>query len=311
MTEVNTANAIVKPLLDKESLKALRTALGGDRVAFESTVTKTTDANGNEVETTLSAFEQVEKLIGEVAAKTTKDESGPFFGLPLLTRLGDEKIDPIQKAERIVVATVGQRDKASNTNGIKAIVIFAQPTADEFLSDESEAAAGFVTKLIEREASDVAFSGLRGADMTLADLQSAVESIPATVDAIVTVQRASSGLDTEAFDAVWQSFRMGVLKAKQPVLEAALGKKPEIIKALRSKSYALANPVYTDIEKAGAWVKIGRALVAAGGAMLDKEGKPDPVDMSTVESWLDNRDSVHIAYEVPSISAAQLAEINF
>lgn len=290
-------NSIVKPLLDKDLLKNLRSALGGDRVAFESTEEST-------------AYAQVEKLIGEAAGKTT-NESGPFYGLPILIRRGSEKVDPIESAARIVVASIGQRDKATSTNGIKAIAIFEQPTAGAFLESTTDEAKNFVVKLIEREASDVAFGGLRGADMTLSDLQTAVESIPATVDGIVTTQRASSGIDTDAFDSVWTSFRIGVLRAKQPTLESALPQKPEIIKSLRSKAFALAHPRCAEIESAGLWVKIGNALIKAGSAMLDKDGKPAPVDMSTVAGWLENRDELVITYEVPTITSEQLAEIDF
>jgi len=281
------------PLMDKDKVKAVKAALGGDRVFYDSE-----EGEGN------SAFDKASKAIEEASGKTDS-----FYGLPLLTREGSESAH-ITDAKRICVATVGVRDKATSTNGLKAIVAFEAPAIDDFKTDESEAAVNWVAKLIEREATDVAFQGLRAAE-SLSDLETAVVGIPATVGDIVTTSRESSGLDTDAFDAVWMPFRIGVLRKKMPKVEAALPTKPDIIKSIRSASYAKANPKCTVLEEAGLFVKIAKAMIQAGPQMKDADGKPTPVDMSTVQDWIDNRESLNLGYSEPTVNASDLVGIEF
>lgn len=286
----SAANAKLVPLLDKEKLKSIRTALGGERTFYESKDGRT-------------AFELTNAAVEAAAGKTIDPESGlPFYGLPLVVREGDDAA-PITEATRICVATVGVRDKATSTNGFKAIVAFAAPSVADFLESSNEAAKAFIAKLIEREATDVAFSTLRNPDMTLSDLQAAVAGVPATVDDIVTTSRESGGLDTDAFDTLWRPFREGVLKEKAPKIAANLPGKPEVLKAIRSKSYALANAQTRAFEENDIFVKLAKMMIQLGKHFTDKDGKPTPVDVSAIQEYLDERDSLNLAYNVPNLAA--------
>lgn len=290
-------------LLNKEFIKTLRASLGGDRVFFT-----TSDESG-------TAYEQAGKHLEKVAAETIdKESNSPFYGVELAVRDAD-----IESASQVCVATVGVRDKASNTNGIKAIVVFEAPTADAFLerlADDDSKVKDWIAKLIEREAIDVAFSNLRQPDLTPDDFKTVVAGMPATIEDIISSARESIAGDTEAFDTLWQPFKEGVLKTKAAPVHAALVGVPkaDVIKAIRSKVYALANPRTQALENVGMWEKIAKGMISAAGAFTDPDGKPTPVDASAIQAWVDSRESVVLTYTMPKVDEKALsaaAEIDF
>lgn len=300
-TEIETsanANAKLMPLLDKPKLKVLRDSLGGDRTRF-----KTTDEG-------VTAYEQLESLVLAAMEKTKETpESDAFFGLPFLIRQGSESA-PITTADEIILATVGVRDKASGVNGIKAIVAFESPSVASFIASETDNVAAFVSKVIERESTDVAFSALRAPDMTLNDLENAVSAMPASVDEIVNTSRDSTGVDTDAFDTLWTSFKAGVLKEKAPKLLAALPTKAEVQKAIRSASYAMANPATRAIEEKGLFVKMATLMIGLAPNFLDDKGQPDPVDPASIQAWLDERATLNLQFTAKTVDADSL-ELSF
>jgi hypothetical protein len=294
-------NAAIVPLTDKDKIKSIKAALGSDRVSFTTQTIK--DANGKDVVST--AFEQAEAKLFEAAGKTNS-----FHGLEVIAR------DGIETADRIVVATVGVRIKAVGdspaVNGYKAIVAFSQPTVEEFLQSLEESAMDFVRKLIEREATDVQFSQIRQAE-TIAQLQQAVEGVPQDVSGIVVTSRETgNGLDTDVFDTMWSPFRIGWLKEKAPALVELLPQKPEVIKAIRSKAYALANPKTAAIEERDFFVRIANAMIALAPNFKDKDGKDAPQDTSVIESWLAERDTLALNYKAEIVpDASKLAGLDF
>lgn len=299
---VDNSKAPLFILLDKVLLKNLRTALGGDRVAF------VTDDDS-------SAYEKLEKKLELAAAATvTKDEngneSGPFYDVAFIPRTGNDSA-PLESAATIMLSTVGVRDKKTSTNGIKAIVAYEVPIAADFLAAESEAAQAFVEKVIERECSDVAFSGLRGADMTLADMQRAVEAMPTTVDDIVTTSRETSGVDSDAFDTLWVPFKNSVIKVKAPALLPVLPPKPEVQKAMRSASYALANPSTRAGEESGLWANLLNAMIKIAPDFTDDKGNPTPVDPTSMVEWLEERKELELQYAARTLESSDLAGIEF
>lgn len=261
-------------LLDADKVKAIRSKLG-DRTSFE------TNESG-------SAFEQAVAHIDKAAAETSN-----FHDVPAFMGQG------LETAHRIVVATVGVRDKESKKNGYKAIVIFSQPTIADFLADESEEAKAFVAKLVEREATDVAFSGIRTAD-TDDELKTVMTGLPISIADIVTVSRASGGVGDSIFGDYWADFRKGVLAAKYPGINAALPQKPEFIKALRSASYAKANPETAVLEGKDYIKKIGEMFVAAVQKIAPDE------DTTLVQEWINGRDTLNLDYNVKVIKADEL-----
>jgi len=296
-TEVDKSKQPLFILLDKALLKNLRTALGGDRVSF------VTDDES-------SAYEKLEKKLELAAAATTTEESGPFYDVAFVPRMGTEKA-PLESANTIMLSTVGVRDKKTSTNGIKAIVAYEVPVAANFLAAESEAAQAFVEKVIERECSDVAFSGLRAADMTLADMERAVKAMPTTVDDIVTTSRETSGVDSDAFDTLWVPFKNSVIKVKSPALLNALPSKPEVQKAMRSASYAKANPATRAGEEANLWAKLLKAMIEIAPKFTDDKGNPTPVDPASMQDWLDERNELELQFAVKTLDDADLAGIEF
>lgn len=285
------ASGALVPLLDVDKVKSIRSKLG-DRNTFDS------DENA-------TAFEKANKHLESAASATNA-----FHGLHIAVGPG------LEEAPRIVVATVGVRDKGDAKagiparNGYKAIVVMSQPPVTAFLADESEAAKNFVAKLIEREATDVAFSGIRTAD-SVEELTTVMAGLPDTVAGIVENARVGTGAGQSSFDVMWADFRKGFIKVKYPQLDAVLPQKPIIIAAMKSKSYALANPATKAIEEAGLFVKIANAMRKAAESFKNEEGEVEPLDTTDIGAWIDNRDSVVIDYKVPEVKAADLAGLDF
>jgi hypothetical protein len=251
-------------------------------------------------------------LIGDIASKTTVGDGAEFFGLPLIAQ--DE--DTLSASDNICVGTLGKRLKAEQaggtaTNGVQAILVFAAPSVDEFLASEDESVKTFVAKLIEREATDVAYGKIRGSE-TLAQLETAFGSIPATVLDVVTTSRESSAADTSTFDNMWGPFRTGFIKVKAPALFDKLPQKQIVLKAMRSKSYALANPQTKAIEEAGFFTKLLGVMIQLAPEFKDEKGVAAPQDTDLLESWLATRDSVNLEYKVETVATAdQFAGIEF
>lgn len=290
-TAVTTAANLVA-LLDSDKVKKINSELG-QRTTLDSDETAT-------------AAEKANKHLEAAMSKTEQ-----FFGLPVVVGQG------VETASRIVIATVGVRDKGDASakppiparNGIKAIVVFQQPTIEEFLTATTDSAKAFVAKLIEREATDVAFSGIRAAE-TLADLEEVMTGLPITVDTIVETSRTSSA-GASSFDIMWSDFRKGFVKAKYPQLDAVLPQKPEIIKAIRSKAFALANPATAEIEKQNLFVRLAGVMVKAAETWKDEKGEIAPIDTSDLQSWIDNRESTVIEYKTVEVKASDLAGLDF
>jgi hypothetical protein len=293
--EALNPNRPVVTLLDKEKVQALKKALGGDRVYYTTKTETRVGEDGKESEVTISAYEQVEEKMAQVATAT----NGDFFGVPLL--MNSPKDSPVNEANNIVVMTLGARDAKTKTNGYKAVVITAQPTVEEFI--QSEAAKAFIEKLIQREACDVAFSaGIRSAE-TMLQLEDAASTLPITVESIVQTQRESgSAGDTDAFDAIWPAFRTGVIQSKAKALYDVLpGKKAVLIRAFRSKSYAQANPHTTAIEEAGMWTRMLDMMIELGPKMKSEKGEPLNIDVSALIDWRDARESTVLTYSEEKI----------
>lgn len=296
-TEVASSTTNLVPLLDKDKVRAIKAALGGDRVFLMTTTIN--DESGKPV--TKTAYQQAEDLLTKAAAATES-----FYGLDVLSREG------LEESPLIVVATVGVRDKVKSINGYKAIVAFSQPSVQDFLESQDVDAINFVAKLIQREATDVQFSGLRQAE-TLAQMEQAINGVPLDISGIVTTSRESGGgLDTEAFDNMWQAFRQGFLKEKAPALAEMLPQKPEVIKCIRSASYANANPNTKPIEERDFFVRIAKAMIQLAPSFKSKDGKPDPQDASVIQGWLDERATLNLTYKATvTPDSDALAKIDF
>lgn len=219
-----------------------------------------------------------------------------FYGLPTGIVGFDEATQEIDSAiyegQNAVLGYVGSKaDEAKGkSSGVKAIVLYPVPSLESILaSDEGKK---WLDKTAEKEASLVIFRNFRDA-ATLDEFQAGIAKTPKGVDELVAAHtREGAGLDTDTFDATWTGMRL-FLKANQPAIAKALPAKPEIVKSIRSASYAAEN--FEPLETAGVFTKLAQAMINAAKANVDtKTNTPNPLDTSAIESWVANRDSLDL-----------------
>lgn len=213
-------------------------------------------------------------------------------GLPVVS-VDESKFDGMQAA----VAVVGARkrnSKGTMDSGIRALVLFPVPTAEQFI----ESARDWVAKIAEKEAAHVAFRNLRNAESD-DELIQAVDKMPVTVEEYVASHRGGEGIDTETFDAIWSDARK-FLKEKMPALADLLPQKGEALKALRSKEYAESDPQLAPLEERGVFAFLGKFLIQVAEAWQDDKGEPAPLDTTAIQEWLDNRDTLILPKRAPA-----------
>ena len=242
----------------------------------------------------------------EALAKFSKAaaDTDSFYGLPVSIKGlivgadGNPTLDPVIYANcGVALAYVGERvtplggnEKSAKIVGIKAITIFPIPTIDQFIA--GEAGKAWVARQIEKECALVFFRPLRAA-VTTSELTTAVDKGPATVaDYLTEYSRSGSGLDTETFDALWAGFRTA-LKAQQPVVSKLIPGKAEVIKCIRSKSYATS--AFPELETAGMFTRIAELVMNTAKANLAKDGTANPLPVDAIENWVLGRDELNLA----------------
>lgn len=192
---------------------------------------------------------------------------------------------------RFAVAVIGARQKNAKGQtepGIRGLIMFPIPTLAAFIANGES----WLAKIAEKEAAHVAFRNLRNAT-TNAELDAAVDSMPNDVDGFIASYNSGDGLDTETIDAVWSDVRK-YIKSEAPQLYGLMPPKAEIIKAIRSASYARQE--HPELESRGLFVNVFAALVMkAGEGWKDSDGNADPLDTSAIQEWIDNRETTNIA----------------
>jgi hypothetical protein len=188
------------------------------------------------------------------------------------------------------VAVVGSRDRnaaGKMESGIRAVVLFPMPTAAAFVAG----AESWIAKIVEKEAAHVAFRNLRNAE-SMEELAAAAQAMPTDVATYVAEHaRGGEGLDTDAFDTVWNPLRK-MLKEAMPELVDLLPQKGEVLKAIRSKSYAESE--HNALEARGVFIYLGNMLVKAAEGWTDEKGESDPIDATAIKDWLAERDTLEI-----------------
>lgn len=191
---------------------------------------------------------------------------------------------------RFAVAVVGARVKKGNKveTGIKALVIFPIPSLAQFIAGGE----AWLNKIAEKEAAHVAFRNLRQA-VTLDELQAANASMPFDVDGYIASYNSGDGLDTETIDAVWSDVRK-FIKSEAASLYGLMPAKQEVIKSIRSTSYAMQE--HPELEKRGIFTNVIAALVIkAAENWKDGDGNETPLDTDVIQGWLEARDTTNIA----------------
>lgn len=187
-----------------------------------------------------------------------------------------------------VLAYVGGQNKTAggkSTPVIKAILAFGIPTVDVTLAQAPDLAK----KVLGKEFRHVYFRGFRDAD-TIAAAMSGFEASPVGIEAFAAshARSAAEELDTDTFDAIWPAIRKR-LTASHPALAKLLPPKGEVIKAMRSASYALG--MYKDLEEKN--IFLGLAVTCIEVA----QSQDKPLDASTIKSWAVDRNTVNIDYK--------------
>jgi len=260
-------------------------------------------ASGDEVEKireAMKAYKYFDDTTAMLAAinKAAKDSDG-FVGVPtffqgiaqdddgsyVLTDSGaDQYID-----SRPTFAYVGGQKKIAGGKSepiIKAILAFGIPTVEAVL----EGAPDLLAKIIGKEMRHVYFRNYRDA-VSEAALNAGFEASPVGIEAFAaSAERGSAEeIDTDTFDAVWPGFRKALVE-QNPKLANVLPAKGEVLKAIRSKSYA--DGVYPDLEKRGLFMSLAANMFTIAA------NQDEPLENDTIKGWVQNRASVDIAYKV-------------
>lgn len=295
-------------LVDEKKLEALGKVLPSVKI-FEDKTIPNPDKEGETM--TLSAYDQAVEYLTN-AAKATE---GNLFGLPVAAAGEvDENGDldtSIYDGMRVRVGTLSARTTVGKIkkNGVKAITILPIPTLDMILNDPN--GNDFLTKTISKEFGLIAYRNIRDAG-TQADLLAGMAKSPRSVaEYLAESKRAGSAGDTETFDALWRGLRDS-LKEAMPALHKMLPSKVEVIKAIRSKAYAVSEyPELENAAKGSVFVKLANAVIQNAKENTN-EGKPAPMDHSAIDSWLADRDTVVLTKKGPEeVDYSGVDEIDF
>lgn len=266
---------------------AARKVLGDHRKVFESV--------GDAIGTLRSIF-AIEGFPGEFPVV------GARIGLVDVT--GDDSIPPLAEwpeeyrtdGVKICVTFIGVRGlkdaEGKDANGARGFSIYPLHPLDAIQADESGTA--WLWKVAEKEASHVALRGLRNVPVALGTdaLAQAAMEMPVTVSDYVEESTRES-MDTSAFDALWKQFR--TMLSQDPgtaVLVAALPGKADVLKAIRSKAFALEQ--YSDLEKMGTFVFIANSMAGIIDLMREaavERGEDFDHDSAEIRGWIATRDS--------------------
>lgn len=218
---------------------------------------------------------------------------------------GDHSVELTPAA---VIGFIGQQRKKpgeeDGETGIMAVALFPLPSVEAFIYG----ARPWVEKIIEKEIGLVAFRRLRQAE-SLEELMAAVEQQPVLVGEYTAAHAREGGVDLSTLKTIWSGWRSW-LKEQAAPLAAALPTRAQVVKALRSKSYALADPETVEIEKAGLWEMIGKSLIHIANSWEDKEGNSDPQDAAMFEEWLTGRDTLALEYRTAEKDYSKLGGIS-
>lgn len=252
-----------------------------------------------------SYYKTPEELVTALNKARTDTEN--FLGLPVFAQgiEQDEKtgefvlVDADKYADSTaVLAYVGGQSKdaaGKNAPVIKSILAFGIPTVDVALAK----APDLVGKVLGKEFRHVYFRNFRDAT-TPAQAEAGFAAAPIGIEAFAAshARGAAEELDTDTFDAIWPGLRKKLL-ADMPALAGSLPSKAEIIKAIRSKSYA--EGVHPDLEKRNLFARIAVAVVHVAAQ------QSEPLDASAVKSWFADRETTHIDY--PKLTSEALDSI--
>lgn len=215
---------------------------------------------------------------------------------------------------RVCVSFLGVRglkDEDGNVlNGARGFVVYPLFPVDALRGDESGEA--WLWKVVEKEASHVALRNLRNVNAALGNdaLAQAAMDMPQTVSEYVEESTRES-LDTSAFDGLWKQFR--TMLGNSPAtaaLVANLPSKSEVLKAIRSETYAKQE--YAALEEMGAFVFMANTMADIIDSMKEAAvaaGEDFELDSGEIRGWLATRATK--VFASPKKIEADLSTVNF
>lgn len=233
-----------------------------------------------------SAFEHIQKI--------RATEGFEALNLPMIVH-GTDKDGNIDSSEYEGqdIYVIMLRNKGA---GYRALVCQPAPTIESLL--ESEEARSWIEDLFRTQVSHKMVRTLRAksGDITSPITQADIAEIPHTIADYVATQRRGGAV------AFWNKHAKSIIDAvgtRVNAFKAARVSKDMLRQALQSKAFAEA--IYPPFEEAGLFEKIGRTLIQVG----TKEGS----DVSTIESWLENRENVKASAAVGKIEDLEVDDL--
>lgn len=244
---------------------------------------------------TRKAFESIDSAM-EALSSLVSDEKVATYDLPysIVGLSEDGTVDEsVYTGSAAVLAQVRARVQIPGENKkvevIKAFVVFPVPTLETIIA-AGEQGSDFIETVLEKEFALTAFRGWREFD-TADEFVQQVSGAPRTLADYLT---SSSGntVDTSTFDDLWPDFRAALQKDYKKLWDmlAILGK-GNILKAIRSQSYAESNPDAAPLEANNIFTGMADQLIKLASA----EG----LDTSALEGWVAKRGEVDLVYTAP------------
>jgi hypothetical protein len=264
----------------------------------------TSDDDIGAIKKAMRAYVNYPTLADAIAAlNKASAETDDFKGIPVYLQgvtvgevdgkpayIADESAEDMYADSHATLAYVAGSARSKEGASIKAVVMFPTPTLDAVLANAD--AHSWLDKITNKELRHVAFRGYRDAD-TYAELNAGYESAPTTLEAYLAshARGTAEEIDSDTFDAIWPSYRKHLVK-DNPALVKILPAKQEIIKSIRSKSYADA--MHSELEAKNVFLALAATIVQIATS------QDSPLDASAIKEWAKNRNTVSIAAKVVS-----------
>jgi hypothetical protein len=195
-------------------------------------------------------------------------------------------------------------------NGSLGLSVYPCWSAAAFMAtDEGRA---MVDKIVQKECGLVAFRPIRVVlgETTYEELDQGAIRMPLTVGDYTDTSRGPSE-SFACFNDNWPKWMPLALKipARAPIIAALPKSKPELLKAIRSKAYALA--MFPALESRDLFAKVATAFANEMGTFLASDaaesGKPLAYDMTAVLRWIEGRDTLDLR---PQVEATDLEALD-
>ena len=212
------------------------------------------------------------------------------------------------------VSFIGQRglkdaETGKEVNGAIGFVVYPLFPIDQIQADSS--GTNWLWKVVEKEASHVGLRKIRNVGDELGNdgLAAAAMQMPISVSDYVE-ESTSEGLDTSAFDNVWQKFKK--MLSESPATAAmvpGLPNKGEVLKCIRSKPYA--EEQWGELESIGAFVFMADAMAQIIDQLRERaiaDGQEFDYDSGEIRAWLAGRNERDLRSQKAQVD---LTKVNF